>query len=123
MCIAERVKRNWLALIFLVAVCNSSAQTTVINGVVKDAKTQLPLASVTVSIKNLRGGVTTDSLGYFSIRTTKPVNQLLFSIVGYKNQTVTVKQQVCIPCCRHRPGYARDRYSRSCRQWTARNIH
>ena len=90
--IADWIKRNWLVVVFLAFALNGSAQTTIINGVIRDANSRLPLSSVTVTVKNLKGGVTSDSAGNFSIRTDKPVSQLQFSIIGYKNQTVTVRQ-------------------------------
>ena len=85
------MKVLWLAFIFLTAGFYSIAQTSVIRGVVKDVNTKQPLASVTVSIKNGRNAVT-DSLGHFSITTTKEVTVLNLSIIGYKSITFTVNQ-------------------------------
>ena len=90
MFMVERLKRNWLLVIFLTVAFNSMAQdVTTINGIVKDAVTKLPLSSVSVTIKN-RNGVTTDSLGNFTIRSDRAISQLQFSIIGYKNQTVSI---------------------------------
>jgi uncharacterized protein DUF5686/carboxypeptidase-like protein len=85
------MKGLWLVFIFLTAGFYSFAQTSVIRGVVKDVNTKQPLASVTVSIKNGRNAVT-DSLGHFSITTTKEVTVLNLSIIGYKSITFTVNQ-------------------------------
>ncbi len=84
------LKRNWIVIVFLTATSHGFAQTSV-SGFVKDAATQQPIGSVTVSIKN-GGTVATDSLGHFVIRVDKFPVQISFSSVGYKNQSVTVKQ-------------------------------
>ncbi|HMH34479.1 MAG TPA: DUF5686 family protein [Puia sp.] len=67
------------------------SQTKSIIGIVEDAISKQPLSLVSVAVKNGRG-VTTDSLGYFAIETDKLPVQLSFSIIGYKNQSLTVKQ-------------------------------
>src|SRR5882724_11442153 len=93
MCTTEWIRSKCLAIIFLMSAFNSLAQTRTINGVVRDAISKQPLASVSVAIKNASGGgVTTDSLGYFAIESNKMPTQLLFSIIGFKTQTVTVRQ-------------------------------
>ncbi|HXB42401.1 MAG TPA: DUF5686 family protein, partial [Puia sp.] len=89
--LAEWIKKRLLLFVFLACAFSSFAQTTVVMGVVIDAKTKQPLPSVTVSIKNIPGGVISDSLGHFVVKYDKPFSQLVFSIVGYKDQTVAVK--------------------------------
>jgi hypothetical protein len=86
---AERLKRNWLFIVFLLLAMNGLAQTE-IKGFVRDAISREPLAFVSVSIKNGRG-VSTDSTGYFSIQISKTPVQLLFSVIGYKTATFSVK--------------------------------
>src|SRR5579871_5623547 len=86
----ERLKRNWLLIVFLAVALNGFTQVTRITGVVKDGVTKQPLYAVSVAIKN-RNGVTTDSLGNFKISSDRTIGQLQFSIVGYKSQSVSIK--------------------------------
>ncbi|HLK29082.1 MAG TPA: DUF5686 family protein [Puia sp.] len=90
----EWIRRKWMVFIFLAGTLNGIAQTSIVKGVVRDANTKLPLPSVTVTIKNFSGGVISDSLGNFAVKYEKPFNQLVFTIVGYKNQTVNVKSRL-----------------------------
>lgn len=69
---------------------------TAIKGKVTDAKTGLPLASVTISVVGGKtgSGVTTDSAGNFTIKpNSRSSGQLMFTAVGYKNQLVSVNGQ------------------------------
>jgi len=91
MCMEGWIKSKWLAIVFLFGAFEGVAQTGTINGIVKDALTKQPLASASVAIKNGRGA-TTDSLGYFSVEANKIPVQLIFSLIGYKTQTITVRQ-------------------------------
>ena len=92
MFISDRKGIKWMVLLGMLISLHGFAQTTTVNGVVRDAVTRLPLSSVTVSIRNVKGGVMTDSLGQFSIRYFKPFSQLVFTSVGYKNQTLTLRK-------------------------------
>jgi len=74
------IKSKWLAIVFLVSVFDSMAQTTTINGLVKDAITKQPLAAASIAVKNGKGA-TSDSLGYFTVESNKMPTQLLFSII------------------------------------------
>src|ERR1700710_1826629 len=85
------IRRNWFLFILLVGSLQGTAQSSMIYGVVRDVNTKQPLPSVTVAIKNVKGGVVSDSAGNFTVRYDKPFTQLVFSIVGYKTQTVTVQ--------------------------------
>ncbi|MBS1946219.1 MAG: carboxypeptidase-like regulatory domain-containing protein [Bacteroidetes bacterium] len=87
----EWTKHKWMVLIFLSGALNGLAQTSIVKGVVKDVDTKLPLPSVTITIKNVPGGVISDARGGFSVKYDKPFSQLIFSIVGYKNKTLSVK--------------------------------
>ncbi|HVM88653.1 MAG TPA: DUF5686 family protein [Puia sp.] len=90
----ERIKRNWVVFVFLAVALNGMAQTSIVKGVVRDANTKMPLPSVTVTIKNVPGGVISDSLGNFTVKYDNPFSQLVFTIVGYKSQTVKVKSRL-----------------------------
>ena len=90
----EWMRHTWMVFVLIAGSLNGIAQTSVVTGVVRDAKTNLPLPSVTITIKNVKGGVVSDSLGNFTVKYEKPFSQLVFSIVGYKDQTVNVKSQL-----------------------------
>jgi len=91
MCMAAWFRGKWMALILLFFSTYCFGQTITITGVVKDAINRQPLASVSVGNKNGRGA-TSDSLGNFTIEADRLPAQLIFSIIGYKTQTFTVKQ-------------------------------
>src|SRR5215467_4916407 len=86
---AARFKRNGLLIIFLSGVMAGFSQQE-IRGVVKDATTKEPVSSASVTIKNGRG-ILTDSTGYFSLMAEKFPLQLMVSIIGYKVQTIPLK--------------------------------
>ena len=67
-----------------------SAQTTMIKGLVTDAKDKDPLPYVTVLFKGTSIMTRTDADGRFTISTTAAHNTLQFSYVGYKTEFVTV---------------------------------
>ncbi len=68
-----------------------NAQTITITGTVRDAVSRLPLAGVSVYIRGSKG-ISTDSLGNYTIVTQKEVIPLVFSIVDYRDQTIIVKK-------------------------------
>ncbi len=90
----EWLRRNWIMCFFLIGSLNGIAQTSIVKGVVRDATTKMPLASVTITIKNVSGGVISDSAGNFAVKYEKPFSQLVFSTIGYKNQTLSVKSRL-----------------------------
>lgn len=69
---------------------NVSAQTTVIKGIVTDAKDKDPLPYVTVLFRGTSIMTRTDADGRFTISTTASHNTLQFSYVGYKSEFVTI---------------------------------
>jgi hypothetical protein len=66
-------------------------QVNRIQGFIRDATTNQPLASATVTIKNI-ATVSSDSSGFFAINSGNASPTLIVTIVGYKNQTLMVKQ-------------------------------
>jgi TonB-linked SusC/RagA family outer membrane protein len=65
------------------------AQALQVNGKVSDAKTDQPIAGVTVSRKNSPAATITDETGAFSIQANKG-EDLVISIVGYETQTTRI---------------------------------
>lgn len=66
----------------------ASAQSTSISGTVTSSPDGLPLAGVTVSLKNGKA-TSTDADGRFTIAAA-PKDELIFSFVGYKTKQVTI---------------------------------
>lgn len=70
----------------------SFAQEMTITGKVTDASTKEPLVGVTVVIEGTTSGTTTDFDGNYRLNVAKGQN-LVFSFIGYKSQTITVGDQ------------------------------
>ncbi|HEY4874513.1 MAG TPA: DUF5686 family protein, partial [Puia sp.] len=87
----KKIKLIALAVICLVGTLTVTAQTITINGTVSDAVTHQPLSGVSVYIRGSKG-VSTDSLGNYSITTSREMIPLVFSIIDYRNQTIMVKK-------------------------------
>jgi len=75
-------------LVLLVNVCN--AQTTTVSGIVMDASTKDPIPFASVYFKGGKGE-TADSTGHFEMTTSRIVNQLVVSYIGYKTKTVSIR--------------------------------
>ncbi|TDO22407.1 DUF5686 and carboxypeptidase-like regulatory domain-containing protein [Pedobacter duraquae] len=86
----KKIIWSFVLLIPLLAF-QASAQSTVISGLVTDAKDKDPLPYVTVMFKGTSIVTRTDADGKFTISTTENHTQLQFSYVGYTSTTVTVK--------------------------------
>jgi TonB-linked SusC/RagA family outer membrane protein len=89
-------KRRNLFLLYLIALlfpAMSFAQSR-ITGTVKDTS-GLPMANVSVVVKNTSHGATTDASGNFSI-TASPKAVLVFSYTGYGSEQVPVNGQISL---------------------------
>lgn len=63
---------------------------TVIKGKVTDARTKQPIQFVSIAFNGSTTGTTTDVDGKYTLRTSKPYNQLKVSFIGYKQVIRTV---------------------------------
>ena len=63
------------------------------NGVVVDAKSNQPIPGVYVVVKGAQQSVTTDFDGKFKLSKIKQGDAVVFSFVGYKEQTITYSNQ------------------------------
>lgn len=80
------------SLFFLLFFNLASAQTTQVGGTVRDTKGgRLP--GVSVRVKGISSGTTTDSTGAFTLSVPSSSSVLVFSIVGYLDKEVTVGDQ------------------------------
>lgn len=91
----ESLKRIVLLLCLLCGCFSVFAQRAVVTGVVKDESGQ-PVIGATVIVRNQPGlGVTTDIDGKYSIK-TGPNEVLMFSFIGYKDQTIAITGKTVI---------------------------
>ena len=90
------MKKKILSLLFLLAICVSSAlaQRTV-TGIVSDDSGE-PLPGVTVVIKGTSQGSVTDQSGHFSIDILDENSVLIFSFIGMETKEMVVGSQTAI---------------------------
>ena len=81
-----------LLFFFLLLPFGALAQST-LSGVVTDQKTNEPLPGVNVTVKGANNGTTTDFDGKFKLAGLKNGDAVLFSFIGYDNQTVSFSGQ------------------------------
>lgn len=80
----------------VILICNLSfAQTKKITGLVLDAESSLPLPGVTILVPGTSNGVVSNFDGFYSID-VDPNQQLQFSFIGYKPQTIDVGDNTVI---------------------------
>ncbi len=63
---------------------------TIINGAVVDAKTGEPLPGVSIMLEKTRVGTNTDSHGKYSIETSVKADKIIFSFIGYDNESRSI---------------------------------
>jgi len=66
---------------------------TAVDGVVVDSKTKQPLPGVNVIVQGTQTGASTDLDGKFKLTKLKNGDKLMFSFIGYKNETVVFEGQ------------------------------
>jgi len=83
---------NKLLFLLLMLPFSVLAQSTV-EGVVVDSKTKQPLPGVNVIVQGTQSGTSTDLDGKFKLAKLKKGDKLMFSFIGYKNETVAYDNQ------------------------------
>ncbi|MDQ6843555.1 MAG: TonB-dependent receptor [Bacteroidota bacterium] len=85
------VIKKWILINLIILSCFSvSAQNKIhVTGIVKDDK-GAPAENATVTVKGIKGGVTTDANGAFSIDVPNEKSTLVISNVGYQTQELAV---------------------------------
>src|SRR6478672_10436860 len=88
------MKTIYKKLLFLLLLLpfGALAQGT-LDGVVLDAKTKSPLPGVNVNVQGTPTGTSTDFDGKFRLTNVKSGDVVVFSFIGYKNETVTYANQ------------------------------
>lgn len=91
------MKTIYKKLLFLLLMLPLSvlAQTTV-DGVVVDSKSNQPIPGVNVIIQGTQVGTSTDFDGKFKLTKLKSGDKLVFSFIGYKNETIAFDGQKSI---------------------------
>ncbi len=88
------MKTIYKKLLFLLLLLpfGALAQST-LDGVVLDSKTQTPLPGVNVNVQGTATGTSTDFDGKFKLSNLKSGDKIVFSFIGYKNETVDFTNQ------------------------------
>jgi len=81
-----------LLFLFLLLPFGALAQST-LSGVVLDQKLNEPLPGVNVTVQGANNGTTTDFDGKFQLAGVKNGDKIVFSFIGYENQTVSFSGQ------------------------------
>ena len=82
-------KKLWLILCCLITVA-ASAQEVEVKGTVIGQETGMPLPGVTIIVEGTQNGTTTDFDGNYSINVKGPESKLVFSYIGFVQQTILV---------------------------------
>ena len=90
----KTIYNKLLFLLLMLPFC-ALAQSSV-DGVVVDSKTKQPLPGVNVNVQGTQGGTSTDFDGKFKLSKLKKGDKLVFSFIGYKNQTTSFDGQKTI---------------------------
>ena len=91
------MKTIYQKLLFLLLLLPVSmlAQSTV-GGIVTDAKSKQPLPGVNVNVQGSSMGAVTDFDGKFKLSKVKKGDKLVFSYIGYADQTIEFTNQSTI---------------------------
>ena len=79
-------------LLLLILPLSMFAQNT-LTGVVLDGSSQQPLPGVNILVKGTTNGTTTDFDGNFSLEKVKQGDEIVFSYLGFKENTITFNGQ------------------------------
>jgi len=85
--------RTIVTLLFFSTALNAQkpAPLTIVRGLVTDVETREPIAFASISVPGVPIGVRTDEDGLYLLKTDKKIEQLRFSYLGYKPQTIPIK--------------------------------
>ena len=88
------MKTIYKQLLFLMFVLPFSAMAqNILSGTVVDSKTNQPIPGVNVNVPGANNGTSTDFDGKFKITKINAGDRLVFSFIGYTNQTVAYSSQ------------------------------
>jgi iron complex outermembrane receptor protein len=91
------MKTIYKKLLFLVLLLPFSVLSqSVVSGVVQDKITRQSMPGVNVVVEGSSKGISTDIDGKFQLTNVKKGDKIVFSFIGYKNETVTFSNQTTI---------------------------
>ena len=90
----KTIYNKLLFLLLMLPFC-AIAQSSV-DGVVVDSKTKQPIPGVNVNVQGTQSGTSTDFDGKFKLSKLKKGDKLVFSFIGYKNETFLFDSQKTI---------------------------
>lgn len=67
---------------------------TIVSGKIQDRRNKEALPFVSIGFKGIAGGITSDFEGRFTLSTTKPVDSVVVTYIGYKRYSCKIKQGV-----------------------------
>ena len=79
------MKSNYLLIIFLLFSTFGFSQSVIIEGIVKEKATGLPIPGANIQVKNTTTGTVTDFDGAFTLKGISSGATLVVSYIGYKN--------------------------------------
>lgn len=85
--ILKKRPKPYLLLLTIFLTCLVSNAQTILTGTVTDEKTNNPLIGVSVTVKALSKGATTDNNGKFTLKLPDGNHSVAFSFVGYESVT------------------------------------
>ena len=88
---SNKVKRVLLLYLFLLSIFYIHGQETIIVGQVINKADRKALAGVNVRFRGTNTAMSTDTAGYFMLRSNEKVHALVFSSVGYKTVELPIK--------------------------------
>ncbi|MBC7606656.1 MAG: carboxypeptidase-like regulatory domain-containing protein, partial [Burkholderiales bacterium] len=84
------MKSNCLLIYFLLLTTLGFSQGNDLGGIVKESDSGAPIPGVNVTVRNSTKSTTTDIDGKFSLKDISSSSILVFSYLGYKDQTFKV---------------------------------
>jgi hypothetical protein len=81
-----------ILLLFLFATQPASAQLTKVYGTVTDKQSKAPIPFANIIFKGTRTGTSSNESGTYMFQSTKPVDSIIISSMGYKKQTLFIQR-------------------------------
>ncbi|MEO7992164.1 MAG: carboxypeptidase-like regulatory domain-containing protein, partial [Chryseolinea sp.] len=86
-----KLLRGSILLFFLLSSYSLFSQTTFVEGIVRDESTGDPIAFAHIFFKGTQIGITSDTTGHFRLQTSKKVDSLVISYLGYVTERIAIK--------------------------------
>lgn len=83
------MKQLLFVAVFIAGNLITNGQST-IKGVISDAKTNTPIAGVSIVVPHSSNATITDNLGKFVLQSKKAINSIIISSIGYSSQQIKI---------------------------------